>query len=125
MKHLFFWLLAAMFATAAFAQDWALRDGESPLTALQTQKLMNGLSLTYHDDGESRFSPGGSYSYTYAEQGGTAFGRFWIEDDGRVCIAFRNGFDRCDIYVRSGGRLILLTQQGERYPVKIELGVAP
>lgn len=77
-------------------------------------------SLTFYDDGVSRYSPGGSYSYTYSalNGGGTAFGTYQIEADNSLCVLFRNGFDRCDLFVRNAGRLVLITQQGERYPVR-------
>ena len=42
----------------------------------------------------------------------------WVLEDGIICIVYRNGFDRCDMYVRSGGRLVVLTEDGERYPVR-------
>jgi hypothetical protein len=63
------------------------------------------------------FSAGGAYSYTYAS-GDSAFGRFEIGEDGTVCIAFRNGFTRCDRYVENGSRIVMLTQKGERFPLR-------
>ena len=76
-----------------------------------------GKSLQYFDGGVSKFSAGGAYSYTYLG-GGTSFGSFEIADDGTVCIAFRNGWSRCDRYALSGDRLVLLTEDGERFPVE-------
>lgn len=80
--------------------------------------LIDGQTLTFFDDGQSKFSAGGAYSYTYANGGGTAFGAYEVGEDGTVCIAFRNGFGRCDRYVESGGRVVMLTEKGERFPVR-------
>ncbi|MDA0963063.1 MAG: hypothetical protein O2898_09110 [Proteobacteria bacterium] len=118
-------LVAGGAAAQSPSPDWTLLPGDMPLSVDDLGSLTNGGSLTFHDDGISRFSAGGSYSYTYANQGGTAFGTFDIRDDGKICIDFRNGAGCCDLYVRNGLRLILLTENGERFPVKIELGINP
>lgn len=109
----------ALLTTPGWAADWSLRPGDTPLDATELDGLA-GQVLTFYDDGQSRYSAGGSYSYTYspANGGGTAFGRYALADDGSVCVTFRNGFDRCDLYVRNKGRLILITQTGERFPVR-------
>ena len=101
----------------AAAQDWALRTTDRALDAAETQALTEGQTLTFYDDGRSTYSAGGAYSYTYAS-GQTALGAYRIEDDGTVCIAFRNGFGRCDRYVENAGRIVLLTEKGERYPIR-------
>src|SRR6056297_1818031 len=94
------------------AQDWAVRDGDAALSRADLQRMTEGPPLVFYDDGTSRFSAGGSYSYSYANGGGTAFGTYEIGSDGEICIAYRNGFSRCDRYVRNGGRLVLLTEAG-------------
>ena len=43
---------------------------------------------------------------------------FEIGEQGQICIQYRNGFGRCDTYVRNAGRLVLLTEKGERFPVR-------
>ncbi len=73
--------------------------------------------LEFFEGGQSRYSVGGSYSYTY-QGGGTAFGRFTVAEDGLVCITYRNGRDRCDRFVRSHGRLVMLTQDGQRFAIR-------
>ncbi len=125
MKYTWIWAVPVMLASAVMAQDWNLRDSDMVLDDAGLAQIADGGSLTYYDDGVSQFSAGGAYSYTYANNGGTAFGRFRIEGDGRICIDYRNGFSRCDMYVRNDGRLVLLTEKGERFPVKIELSVRP
>lgn len=120
-----FCLAAGLAHAQAQSPEWKLMPGDMPLSPLELGSLADGGALTFHDDGVSRFSPGGSYSYTYADNGGTAFGTFDVREDGRVCIDFRNGMGRCDLYVRNGLRLILLSENGNRFPVKIELGIEP
>lgn len=123
MKIASLFLLAASFlpVVPAFAQEWKLRPGDEVLDRRAAERMTNGRTLVFYDEGRSKFSPGGAYSYTYANGGGTAFGIFSVMDDGRVCIEFRNGFDRCDLYVRNKSLLVLLTEKGERFPVKVEL----
>jgi hypothetical protein len=101
------------------AQDWGLRAGDQPLSSAQMRDL-TGRTLTFYDDGVSKYSAGGSYSYTYGPQngGGTAFGTFEFNEDGSVCTAFRNGFSRCDLLVMNAGRMILITETGDRFPIR-------
>lgn len=112
-------VLFAVLATPAHAIDWVLRSGDQPLDDAALSALA-GQTLTFYDDGQSKYSAGGAYSYTYSavNGGGTAFGTYAIEPDGSVCVQFRNGFARCDLYVRNGDRLILITETGDRYPVR-------
>lgn len=110
--------LLAFVPTFAVAQDWALRDGDSALNGVAVSALIQGQTLVFYDDGQSKFSAGGAYSYTYANGGGTAFGAYDVADDGTVCIAFRNGFSRCDRYVQNGARYVMLTEKGERFPIR-------
>lgn len=116
MRYLLIFLLASGSVSAA---EWSLRDGDIPLTRAEVQAL-EGRVLTFYDDGQSRYSAGGAYSYTYSVQngGGTAFGTFEVAKDGSVCTEFRNGFHRCDLFVHSNGRLVLINEKGERYPVR-------
>ena len=112
----------ALIGGSAAAQDYALRDSDERFDVPGLSAALTGRSLTFFDDGVSRFSAGGSYSYTYGVQngGGSQFGTFTVMPGGIVCILYRNGFDRCDMYVRSGGRIVVLTEDGERYPVRSE-----
>jgi len=112
-----FLIVLNLFAGGAQAQDWALRDGDTSLDSAAIEAQVIGQKIVFYDNGESRFSPGGAYSYTYY-QGGTAYGVFRVEADGVICIDYRNGFGRCDKYVRNGDALVLLTESGERYPIR-------
>lgn len=102
---------------AATAQSWKLRDNDTRLDAEQLTKALVNQKIVFFDNGESVFSPDGAYTYTY-DQGGTAFGRYTISDDSTVCIAYDNGFSRCDMYIRNGDKLVLLTEDGLRFPIR-------
>lgn len=95
-----------------------MRSGDAPLTQSETQDLTSGRTLIFYDNGRAKFSIGGAYSYTYANNGGSAFGRFDVGADGKVCIVFANGFGRCDMFVQNGERLVMLTEKGERFPIR-------
>ncbi|WP_170763986.1 hypothetical protein [Ruegeria lacuscaerulensis] len=113
-----FLILAVLVASPLTAAEWPTKPGDVPLSPEELDALA-GRTLTFYDDGQSRYSAGGAYSYTYAS-GESAFGTYSIAEDGSVCIAYRNGFGRCDLYVRSGERLILIDKNGDRYPVRPE-----
>lgn len=111
-------ILLLLSAWPALADEWAMRASDTVLDRQAILARVEGQTLVFFDDGQSKFSVGGAYSYTYANGGGTAYGAYQIADDGTVCIAFRNGFGRCDRYVESGGRLVMLTEKGERFPIR-------
>lgn len=111
-------ILALLAASPVVAAEWPTKPGDIPLSSEELDALA-GRTLTFYDNGKSKFSAGGAYSFTYAS-GESAFGTYSIADDGSVCIAYRNGFSRCDLYVRSGERLILIDEKGDRYPVRGE-----
>jgi hypothetical protein len=104
-------------ALPAMAQDWAILDSDVVLTADEMQQSVVGQDLTFYDNGVSRYAEDGAYSYTY-DGGGTALGTYEMRDDGVICTAFLNGFSRCDMIVRSGERLVVITEKGDRFPVR-------
>ncbi|MEX0351412.1 MAG: hypothetical protein AB3N15_18465 [Paracoccaceae bacterium] len=103
-----------------WAADWNLRPGEEPLSLAELDAF-EGRTLTFYDNGQSRYSADGAYSYTYGS-GGTAFGTYRIAEDGSICTAFDHGFNRCDLFVRRDGRLILIDEKGQRFPVRPDDG---
>lgn len=114
MRPLFLLLLTPV---AALASDFALLSGDIPLTRDEVVTLTETHLVEFYEGGQSRYSVGGSYSYTY-EGGGTAFGAFDVGPDGVICVIYRNGRDRCDRFVRSHGRLVMITQSGDRFPIR-------
>jgi hypothetical protein len=111
-------LIALLIAGPACAQDYEFREGDAPLTAAALEQRLRGNVVTFFDDGQSEYFEDGRYTYTYANNGGTAYGYWQIDGDGAVCIAFVNGFSRCDFYVMNGTRLLLLDNGGSRFPVR-------
>jgi hypothetical protein len=71
----------------------------------------------------SHFYNDGRYTYAYdMGAGGYAYGYFEVAEDSTVCIAFVNGFSRCDAFVENGGRLVLITRDGDRFPIRAKNG---
>ncbi|WP_296762681.1 hypothetical protein [Sediminimonas sp.] len=101
----------------AMAAGWETRDGDVPLSKAALRDALVGQVLTFCDDGKSRFYDDGRYSYTYG-QGGIAYGHYSLNGDGTACIGFVGGSSRCDLYVRNGDRLVLVTEDGDRFPVR-------
>lgn len=106
-----------MMTVPALAQDWATRDGDTLLSPSEMQAEVVGRKLTFYDNGVSEYAADGAYSYTY-DGGGTAHGTYTLGENGVVCTAFQNGFDRCDMIVRNGERLVVITEKGDRFPVR-------
>ncbi|MEM6889319.1 MAG: hypothetical protein AAF636_14395 [Pseudomonadota bacterium] len=109
--------LAVLAASVAQGQDWAQRSDDRSLSRDEVVALTEGRTLVFFDEGRSEYSAGGAYSYTYAS-GESAFGRYEIDQEGTVCVFYRNGFSRCDRYVAAGERIVLLDERGQRFPLK-------
>jgi len=101
----------------ALADGFALLKDDQLLSRQEVVEMTQGHLVEFFKGGQSRYSAGGAYSYTY-QGGGTAFGQYEIGPDGVICIVFNNGRDRCDRFVRSHGRLVMITQSGDRYPIR-------
>ena len=112
-----FFLALALLPTCVLADGFAVLSGDTALTRDQVIDVTSGQVLTFYEGGQSRYSVGGAYSYSY-ESGATAFGHFEVGPHGDVCVTFANGNARCDRFVRSHGRLVLLTEGGGRFPVR-------
>jgi hypothetical protein len=87
---------------------------------------LRGQELVFFDDGVSHFYNDGRYTYAYdMGAGGYAYGYFEVAEDSTVCIAFVNGFSRCDAFVENNGRLVLITGDGDRFPIREERDAGP
>lgn len=105
--------------TPAAAQDYSLRDGDIRMSRAELIGFLPRRIIRFHDGGASEYYADNRYTYTY-EGGGTAYGYWRVETDGEVCVDFVTGFGRCDLYVRDGARVTLLTAGGDRFPVTAE-----
>lgn len=113
--------LAAVLLTTVpvVAQTWDQRDSDTLFDQTSLDALLRGETITFFDDGESRFFEDGRYTYTYANNGGTGYGYFTVMEDSTICIEFVTGFSRCDLYVTDGqGRLTIITSSGDRFPTR-------
>ncbi len=109
----------ALFPTFACAQDWSPRDSDRLFDQAALDTRLRGQTITFFDDGQSRFFDDGRYTYTYANDGGTGYGYFDVKDDSTICVDFVNGFSRCDMYViDASDRLVVITESGDRFPVR-------
>ncbi|MCU9846985.1 hypothetical protein OEZ60_03120 [Defluviimonas sp. WL0024] len=112
-------LILAAFGLAqpASAEGWAMKPGDEVFTPDGIAAFVAGTEIRFYDGGRSEYGADGSYAYVY-DGGDRAEGRYRIEDDGSVCVEFLNGWSRCDLYVRNGGRVLLIDEKGDRYPLK-------
>ena len=112
-------LFLCLTAGSGLADGWPLKPGDAPF-AREELEALPGQSYVFFDGGESLYGSDGAYSYTYSAEngGGTAWGTYRIAGDGSVCVDFVNGLSRCDLYVRNGSRVILVNEDGERFPVR-------
>ncbi len=120
MKCSFAILLFSSFSSELLAEEWNLRPGELQLNYEQVTELTTNRTLNFFNNGQSKYSVGGAYSHSFPDEGGTQFGVFDVRRDGRVCVNFRNGENRCNLYLKSHGLLLMLTEEGDRFPVKLE-----
>ncbi len=111
--------LILTFPVPVLAGDWALRATDQPFTS-QELAALPGRSFVFFDDGESIYGLDGAYSYTFSTKngGGTSWGTYRLAEDGSICVEFVSGATRCDILVHSGARVVVLTEDGERFPVR-------
>lgn len=106
-----------LIATPVVAQNWNTRETDQLLSKTDLEARLVGQTITFYDDGQSRYYDDGRYTYTY-DGGGTAHGYFELRPDGVVCVEYVHGFERCDRFVMTGENLILLTEAGDRFPIR-------
>lgn len=112
-------LILCLTPAALIAQPWEPRTSDTLFDKSELDLRLRGTTITFYDDGQSRFYEDGRYSYTYANEGGTGYGYFTVEEDSTICIEFVTGASRCDLYVTdAGGRLTVITTAGDRFPTR-------
>ncbi|MDJ0639881.1 MAG: hypothetical protein QNJ20_13690 [Paracoccaceae bacterium] len=110
-------LFLSLFALPAMAQD-GLRASDQLLDAAEMGELLNGQMIEFFDGSKSRYATDGRYAYTYTDDGPEWKGQYQVFDDSLVCVDFDNGSQRCDRLVRAGERLVLVIEDGTRFPVR-------
>jgi hypothetical protein len=110
-------LFLSVLALPAFAQDGVRADDEL-LDRQAMTELLSGQVIEFFDGSKSRYGSDGAYGYTYTDDGPVWAGRYSVYDESRVCVDFDNGSARCDLFVRDGERIVLITADGLRFPVR-------
>jgi len=113
------WMILGLLsaATSGVAQDWKGQNGDKPFDVPGLPAQLSGQTLVFYDDGRSLFERNGQYQYTYG-CGGTWYGHWQVTEDSLVCVTFVTGVERCDRIVENGGRLVMQTADGMRFPVR-------
>lgn len=114
MRYVLLFICAAL---PAFAQD-GVRATDDVLDRAAMSELLTGRLVEFFDGSKSRYGRDGLYGYTYTDDGPIWSGRFEVFGDSRVCVDFDNGSRRCDQFVRDGDRVVLITEDGTRFPVR-------
>ncbi|WP_294226717.1 hypothetical protein [uncultured Shimia sp.] len=109
--------ILALIATPVLAQNWKVASGDIAFETTSLTDRLSGQTLIFFDDGQSVYESNGQYQYTYGG-GGTWFGHWEVVDDSTVCVTFVTGVERCDRIVENGGRLVMQTADGLRFPVR-------
>ncbi|WP_432449749.1 hypothetical protein [Aliiroseovarius marinus] len=109
--------LTALSPLPGTAEEWKTRPDDIPLSPAQLSQALVGKTVIFHDNGRSDFLENGSYSYTYGE-GGTWLGHYTLNPDSIVCVTFVTGTSRCDLFVFANEKLVVITQDGLRFPIR-------
>ena len=110
-------LVALSLATPAAAQE-GVRDEDRLLQPAEMTELLMGAVLEFFDGSKSTYGSDGSYGYTYTDDGPVWGGVYRVAGPSEVCVDFDNGSRRCDRIVRAGERLVLITEDGTRFPIR-------
>lgn len=110
-------IFAAFLASTAAAQE-GVRSSDTILNQAEMDELFTGTLIEFFDGSKSRYAADGTYAYTYTDDGPEWTGIYSFSDDSIVCVDFDNGSNRCDRFVRNGERLVLIIEDGTRFPVR-------
>lgn len=110
-------LILAVLAAPAMAQD-GIRPSDAILDRAAMSELLTNRVVEFYDGSKSRYGTDGHYGYTYTDDGPVWAGQFEVFDESRVCVDFDNGSRRCDQFVQAGDRVVLITEDGLRFPVR-------
>ncbi|MEL7115424.1 MAG: hypothetical protein AAGP08_07500 [Pseudomonadota bacterium] len=106
-----------LLGTSALAQQ-APRADDVLLSTDDLTALLSGYELEFYDGSLGAYYSNGRYEYRYAPGEAPFTATYEITADSTVCSSFDNGFDRCDLVVRSGERYVMIVINGDRYPIK-------
>ncbi|MEO1680076.1 MAG: hypothetical protein AAFU80_18170 [Pseudomonadota bacterium] len=119
----------ALIALATFlpwlAHAQGVRATDETFTAAALADELGGSALEFFDGSRADYAADTGYTFRYQPEGRVWRGAWATNEDSAVCIAFDNGFSRCDTIVRAGERLVLITEDGLRFPVRVVHSLAP
>jgi len=92
-----------------------VRPWDSRISTAWAQENIVGKAITFIDGGTARYDADGTYAYVY-NGGRTFMGTFRLAEQGEICVTFDEGSERCDMFVLQGDNLLLITEEGGRYP---------
>jgi hypothetical protein len=107
-----------LFLLPVAAAGQGMREGDATFGAVGLAETLSGRTLEFFDASLARYGADGSYSYRYRPDDPPFRGTWDTTDESAVCVSFNNGFSRCDTIVRAEGRLVLITEDGLRFPVR-------
>ncbi|MEM9250209.1 MAG: hypothetical protein AAGB05_16130 [Pseudomonadota bacterium] len=111
-------VLAVLIAAAEPSAAQGLRDSDATFDAPGLSDVLSGQTLEFFDGSLARYAADEGYEYRYRPDGPPFVGAWRTTEQSEVCVTFDNGFSRCDVIVRSGARLVLITGDGVRFPVR-------
>lgn len=117
MRGLGLGLVLACAATGALAQG--VRDGDTLFETDGLAARLSGMMVEFFDGSRAYYGAAGAYEYRYTPEDPPFIGTYETRDS-MVCVTFENGADRCDTFVEGGGRLVLIIEDGTRFPVRSE-----
>ena len=112
------WCAVVLSVLAATASAQGAREGDRAFGAAELAAVLSGQTLEFFDASLARYAHDRSYSYRYRPGDPPFVGAWETNADSEVCVVFDNGFSRCDRIVEAGGRLVLITAEGLRFPVR-------
>ncbi|MEM6464843.1 MAG: hypothetical protein AAF724_23330 [Pseudomonadota bacterium] len=94
------------------------RAADTLLSQADLTALISGQMMEFFDNSRAVYLSDGRYEYRYAPDDPPFLGTYTVTDESFVCVAFDNGFNRCDLIVNDGTRYVMIIFNGDRYPVR-------
>lgn len=119
-------LLLALSLTLALPNtSWGqgARTGDVVFDRGALSARLSGRVLEFFDASTASYASDAGYAYRYRPEDPPFIGVWETNDDSQVCVLFDNGFSRCDWIVEASGRLVLITSDGLRFPVREERSI--
>lgn len=113
IKALFFLVVLSAPASAQ-----GVRADDVMMSPAELNALLGGSTVEFFDGSKARYASDGGYTYTFTDEGPEFVGTYTAAAESQICVTFTNGASRCDTYVRSGERLVMVIEDGTRFPVR-------